>query len=336
MVTVSTAIEERQRKEETTLPRLSDVLFKEDKGGFHSFAALPSNVDAIEAALLFANGLQKFVVIHGESGWGKTHLLESAAKHHRKLFPGSTPQVLSASEWVSGFWSRMQPAPLILDHVQDCIAKTRQRIQLRLALERRVRAGWPTMLSLTGDRLPPMFSLAVPNLRDWQVATIRQPAKEERQVIVASMAKREGLALSDSLRRILSEKLTVNGRSYEGAINRLKLLGNRWCTDTEVIHACGILNAYFSDRPNWDLRDEILTIVRQHAEDPADASPMALYLMLKVAGLNEDDVAHFMEIEPNKAYAGAKSFAGRVLVDSECRNRLSAASKELVRNLEVS
>lgn len=331
---VNEVAQERPKVQAVPAPRLSEVLFQAEQSGFRTFAVLPSNVDAVESALLFANELTKFVVLHGKSGWGKTHLLEAAAKHHRKLFQGSQIQVLSASEWVSGFWSRMQSTPLILDHVQDCITKTRQRLQLRLALERRVRAGWPTMLSLTGERLPTNFSQVVPNVREWQVAQVRKPEKVERQVIVASMAKREGLLISDSLRNILSDKLDVNGRSYEGALNRLKLIGNRWMTDGEVIQACGILNPYFADRPNWDLREEILTVSQSVMTPEEGCGQLALYVMLKVAGLNEDEVSHYLQIEPSAAYAGAKAFSGRLLVEATARKKLDLACRQIADILE--
>ncbi|MBX3119798.1 MAG: hypothetical protein KF784_12080 [Fimbriimonadaceae bacterium] len=334
MMTAYSTIQERPKKQDVSPLRLSEVLFNADRNGFRTFSVLPSNVDAVEAALLFANGLNPFVVLHGQSGWGKTHLLESAAMHHRKLFPGSNVHVLSASEWVTGFWSRMQSTPLILDHVQDCLSLTRQRLQLRLALERRLRAGWPTLLSLTGERLPANFSQVIPNLREWQVASIRQPEKAERQVIVDAMAKREGLVLSDTLRNILAGKLDVNGRSYEGALNRLKLSGNRWLSDAEVIRACGLLNPYFSDCPNWDLADAIVSSAKSQMDSEREADQLALYLMLKIACLNEEDAARSMRIEPSAAYAGAKAFSGRLLVDPAEQKWLERASRELVVQLE--
>ena len=55
--------------------KLSNVLFERRVATFNSLAALPSNVEAIEAALMFSAGLNPFVAIVGPSGWGKSHLL---------------------------------------------------------------------------------------------------------------------------------------------------------------------------------------------------------------------------------------------------------------------
>ena len=51
---------------------------------FDTIATLPSNVEAVEAALQFAVGANPFMVLVGPSGWGKTHLLECVATRLRQ------------------------------------------------------------------------------------------------------------------------------------------------------------------------------------------------------------------------------------------------------------
>ena len=60
-------------------PRLSEVLFETSRATFAAYAPLPSNVEAIDAALRFSAGHEILVALVGPSGWGKSHLLGAAA-----------------------------------------------------------------------------------------------------------------------------------------------------------------------------------------------------------------------------------------------------------------
>src|SRR5687767_10490030 len=80
-------------------PRLSEVLFK--SRSFESLAAVPSNVEALETALLFATGLQSFAALVGPSGWGKTHLLEAVSRKLRNDAGYRSCNVHTAADWVA-------------------------------------------------------------------------------------------------------------------------------------------------------------------------------------------------------------------------------------------
>src|SRR5688572_1680459 len=140
--------ERTSRAEE--MPRLSAILF--NSKGFDSFAAVPSNCEAVETSLLFATGLQSFAALVGPSGWGKTHLLEAVAKRLQHDAGYWACEVHSASDWISN-QNRVDPhVPVVLDNVQDVLAKSRSRLLFRLALERRVKAGRPTILGFTSPK----------------------------------------------------------------------------------------------------------------------------------------------------------------------------------------
>ncbi len=79
--------------------RLSDVLFQHQTKGFENLAPLPSNIEAIEAALLFSSGVNPLTAIAGPSGWGKSHLLRAACEHMAQSI-GSRPEVQVAVEWL--------------------------------------------------------------------------------------------------------------------------------------------------------------------------------------------------------------------------------------------
>jgi chromosomal replication initiation ATPase DnaA len=100
-------------------PCLADSLSGQVDGGFRTFAVLPSNVAAVEAAMLFAGEIQPFVAIVGPGGWGKTHLLEAAACRLRGERGCARLSVVQASDWATGARNATPNLPLILDNAQD-------------------------------------------------------------------------------------------------------------------------------------------------------------------------------------------------------------------------
>jgi hypothetical protein len=303
------------------MPRLSELLFRSSCRGFETLAPLPSNLHAIESSLLFVNGVLPAVALLGPSGWGKSHILEAVAASMSRNGE-SKVHVFTASEWLPNM-NRIDPQlPLILDNVQEALDRCKLRLQLRLALERRVKAGRPTMLSFTADKASRQIRALLPNGRAWTIAQVNPPAQAERSLVVRQMSKAEGLVLSDSLIDLLGHKIGGNGRTLAGALNRLKLNQQRWLDDPMVLRACGILNPFFADNSSWDLRVHILDVAEREMKDldPEFKRDISLYTMLRVALLSEDEVARFFEVEPAQAYARASKVEQRLRTCEEsCR-----------------
>jgi hypothetical protein len=290
-------------------PRLSEVLFDRMERKFGSLAELPSNVEAIDAGLLFATGLNPFVALVGPSGWGKTHLLECVTNHLAKEF-GVRSKIVSAFDWLHGRHIADPHTPLLIDDVQDAMSRTRSRVQMRLALERRVRIGRPTMLAITGDRLTRQHLSFLPVVREWSIHELAAPAPSERRIVVEQMAKLEGLYLSRFLSRLLALRMKGNGNTIHGALNRLKLSGVHWTTSEEVLSACGILDPFFADNSAWDLKEKICSAANRTCNQfpRLDASELSCYAMLHVAHLSEIDAARACGVEPAKARSKAIKF----------------------------
>jgi chromosomal replication initiation ATPase DnaA len=286
-------------------PRLSEVLFKSK--GFDSLAPVPSNVEALETALLFSTGLQSFAALVGPSGWGKTHLLEAVAGRLRNDAGYRRCHVHTASDWVSNPPRTEAHEPLILDNVQDVLAKARSRVLLRLALERRVKAGRPTILGFTSTRATRSIKTLLPQTREWGIATIGSPAPAERQIVVRKIAESESVAISDELVKLLAVKLKGNGLTLRGAMKRLKLHESSWLGPRGTLRACGVLTPFFSDNSSWDLREHILECAKAYTVSCAGvtASELAVYVMLREALLAEADVARFMDVPQGQAYGTA-------------------------------
>ena len=295
----------------TTLqrPTLSEVFFEGSARTFGSLAVLPSNVAAVETGLHFGIGLNPFAVIIGPSGWGKTHILECVSeKLSARHKP--TPAVMSATEWLEGQHNGDPTLPLLLDDVQEITGRPRSRIQLRLALERRVRSGRATLLAFTAPKKTRHLNAILPSAQEWMVGTISEPAPSERMLIIAQLADAQGLSLSPSLTRVIAHKMRGNGRTLLGALRRLRLHGSLWNDVSGTLKACGLLEPFFADSGTWDLRGHILSVAKGFNATlyGVPISDLVAYTMLREAALCEADVARSLKIEPGEAYARSARF----------------------------
>lgn len=290
-------------------PRVSDSHARNATRTFGSLAVLPSNVGAVESALHFASGLNAFTVIVGPSGWGKTHILECVSERLSQRFK-PTPLVMSATEWLSNAHASDPMLPLLLDDVQELTTRPRSRIQLRLALERRIRAGRPTMLAFTAPKRTRHLNGTLPSAKDWMIGTVAEPAPSERMLIIAQLAEAQGLSLSTSLTRVIAHKMRGNGRTLVGALRRLRLHGPIWNDVSGTLKACGLLEPFFADSGSWDLRGHILTVAKSFnaTQFGVPISELVAYTMLREAALCEVDVARSLKIEPGEAYARSARF----------------------------
>ena len=290
-------------------PRLSEVLFDRAERRFGSLAELPSNIEAIDAGLMFANGHNPFVSVVGPSGWGKTHLLECVANHISHEFHIQVC-ILSALDWIAGHRSCNPSNPLLLDNVQDAMSRTRTRVQLQLALERRVRIGRPTMLAITSDRVTRQHLSFLPVYREWSLQEICEPTRADRSTVVRKMAATERLDLSHALLKLLANRMKGNGNTIHGALNRLKLAGQDWTSPADFLRASGVLDPFFADNSSWDLMERIREAAdaAQRQFPTIDARALSCHAMIRTAQLSELHVARFCEVGPAKARTMALAF----------------------------
>ena len=280
-------------------------------------AVLPSNIEALDAGLQFAAGDLSFVAVTGPSGWGKTHLLQCAASHMQTVFNLRT-RVVSAFDYIEGKHSVEAHLPLLIDDVQEAMSRTRYRVQLRLALERRVRIGRATMLAATGDGLARQFMGFLPARREWRLFEIGEPSPAEKRIVVEHMATAEKLQLSSVITRLLATRMRGNGNTIHGAVNRLKLSGARWMANSEVLNACGVLDPFFADNSSWDLKEKIRTAAEQTSRQFAriDSCSLGCFAMIQTAHLCELDVARFYGLAPATARSQSIKFQ-KSLADSD-------------------
>ncbi|MEZ0326618.1 MAG: DnaA/Hda family protein [Fimbriimonas sp.] len=292
--------------------RRSPDCAQSDTHTFENFAPLPSNGHAVEAGLHFSAGLIDLVAIVGPSGWGKTHLLDAiVARTNQRM--GANAARFDVHRALAAPGRLDSHRALLLDDVQEVFGKPKLRQMLGVMLERRIKSGRPTVLSFTADKPTRQLRQFLPSSRDWSVASITVPAPQERVLIINQLSSASGLTLSRDLVQILARHMHGNGCTLSGALKRLRLTGEDWISSRATLRACGVLNAFFSDNPEWDLQHKIIkTAAESPVLCPELRQDLALYTMMCVAGLPETEVARWAGVEPSTAYSRTMEFRKRL------------------------
>jgi hypothetical protein len=288
-------------------------LFDEPDRNFSSIASFKSNIVAVDTSILFANGMHSLLCLVGPSGWGKTHMLEAVATTIGRD-QGVRPVIYSALEWVMQGMRSDTPGVLLLDNAQDAIEGGRMRQLFRLALERRVRAGRPTAIGFTAHRASRTLKSFLPSSRDWSVVNIPTPDSQERFLVLDQMARSERMRLSKTLTKVISHRMNGNGRTYAGALKRLKLYGSDWLDEQQVLRAFGMLDPFFVDNSHWDLGELVIRTAElpEFRKSKVNQQELALYTLLKSAELPEVRVASYFGIAANEVFHSAARFEKRL------------------------
>jgi len=208
---------------------------------FANFVRGPENEMALAAALNVAKEPGKKynpLFIYGATGLGKTHLLHAIALAVLENSPRSRILYISCEAFTNhyirtvaeGSWSEFrrhyrQNDVLLLDDVHFLAGKERTQEEFfhtfnDLHNDRR-------QIVLTSDRPPEemreLEERLVTRLKWGMVADIQPPSLETRTVILHKKAASLGFALPAAVAAFLAERITVNVRSLEGAVQRLKL-----------------------------------------------------------------------------------------------------------------
>lgn len=308
---------------------ISETLFNDHEVSFAAVAPLPSNVEAIEAALQFVAGATVQAVIAGPSGTGKTHLLEAVVSVGTRTM-GAPLEIVSTEAFLDSRRALDTAGPVVLDDVQVALGRPRMRQDLRRVLETRCRRGKPTIAAFTIDP-GPMGALGIraiqgliPSPRSWTIATLGEPTRGERPALLAHLARTEGLRLSSALSTVLAREMGGNGHTVVGAMRRLRLEGADWTTSRRTLRGLGLLDPYFNDNSAWDLRHLILREAERHRVRFAQFLPidLALYTMLHEARLCERAVAQYVGREPAAVYGLAARFGRALSEDPAGRARV--------------
>jgi chromosomal replication initiator protein DnaA len=206
---------------------------------FDSFVVGPSNKFAHAAAVAVAQAPDKAynpLFLYGKSGLGKTHLLNSIARHILAANPGSEVALISAEKFAEELEQAMKEdgvhefrdglrgrKALLIDDFQFLAGKEMTQGELLYILEETKREGGQIVIA--SDRLPkeiPRLSeqLAA-KIQGGLIADIQPPDDQTRMEILRRKVRDKGAEVPEQVLRFISESGQNNVRELEAALNRL-------------------------------------------------------------------------------------------------------------------
>ena len=228
---------------------------------FDTFIVGPSNKLAWAASMAVANEPAKNynpLLIYGDSGLGKTHLIYAIANVIRKNNAGAKIAYVKGDEFInefielvrdhrgSEFRTKYRDADILLvDDIQFIAGKEQVQNEFFHTFNTLYEAG--KQIVLTSDRPPSEMTLLDDRLRtrfEWGLlADITPPDLETRVAIIKNKAAMMGMNMTDTLAIYIAKNVTANVRQLEGAITKIlaykDLLGSE---ESEVTAARAILD----------------------------------------------------------------------------------------------
>ena len=207
---------------------------------FEHFVVGPANRFAQAAAVAVANQPGKAynpLLIYGDSGLGKTHLLYAIGHEVRSRDRDLRIVYIKGDEFTNELIAAIQNATqeafrekyrtadlLLVDDVQFIAGKVQTQEEFFHTFNTLFEAG--KQIVLTSDRPPREMLRLEDRLKtrfEWGLmADIQPPDYETRVAIVKNKADQLGLALPSGIPEYLAENLTANVRQIEGAVKKIQ------------------------------------------------------------------------------------------------------------------
>lgn len=211
----------------------------EDEYSFERFVVGDSNKFAHAAAKAVANSPGQTynpLLIYGESGLGKTHLLKAIGNVIKKNTPGAQVMYIKGDDFTNELIEAIQSGTvqdfrnkyretdaLLVDDIQFIAGKISTQEEFFHTFNTLHEAN--KQIVLTSDRLPKEMVALEERLRtrfEWGLmADIQPPNFETRMAIISLKANRLGLQLEQKYKEIIANNVTANVRQIEGTVKKI-------------------------------------------------------------------------------------------------------------------
>ena len=327
-----------------------DALTDEDT--FDSFIVGASNKFAYAAANAVANdpgGKYNPLFIHGNSGLGKTHLLNAIA-HQVKLTHPEANIVYTRGESFTNelvkyigqksteaFHDKYRNADILLvDDVQFIAGKDSTQEEFFHTFNALYQAG--NQIVLTSDRPPKEIALLEDRLRnrfEWGLmADIQSPDLETRMALIKRKAEVLNFDLPDDIVQYIAEKLKNNIRQLEGAVKKMQAFVTMQGMPVNIMTAqTAIKDIIVDNSPTPVTINKIVTeVARTYGADSADIyskkqnaqttemRQMAMYIVREMTGLSTKLIGREFNRDHSTVVYSLDKFTKRYHEDSKLRS----------------
>ncbi len=206
---------------------------------FETFVIGSSNRFAHAAAVAVAEAPGKAynpLLVYGDSGLGKTHLLHAIGHYVRSLFSGASVRYVSSEEFTNdfinairddraaGFHRRYRDVDvLLIDDIQFLEGKIQTQEEFFHTFNALHNAN--KQIVITSDRPPKRLAALEDRLRnrfEWGLITdVQPPDLETRIAILRKKAATERLTAPPDVLEFIASKIQTNIRELEGALIRV-------------------------------------------------------------------------------------------------------------------
>ena len=301
--------------------------FTSDEFTFDTFVVGPSNKLAYAASMSVAEHPAKNynpLLIYGDSGLGKTHLIYAIANKLRKNIPGVKIAYVKGDELTNELVDAIREGKagemrekyrqanlLLVDDVQFIAGKKQTQEEFFHTFNTLYESG--KQIVLTSDRPPSEMTLLDDRLRtrfEWGLLVdVAPPDFETRMAIVKNKAALLGMDLPDKIAAYVAENVTANVRQLEGTVNKIlaykDLLGNDADEETVTRAMQDILKRSSEFIPTPEIILEYIckyygleeSVIRgqQRVREAVSARQIAMYLIRSMTNLSVVDIGKIFD-----------------------------------------
>lgn len=327
---------------------------------FDSFIVGTSNKFAYAAASAVANdpgGKYNPLFIYGNSGLGKTHLLNAIAHSISETNPGANIIYTQGESFTNelvkyigqksteAFHEKYRNADVLLvDDVQFIAGRDSTQEEFFHTFNALYQAG--NQIVLTSDRPPKEIATLEDRLRnrfEWGlIADISSPDLETRMAIIKRKAELLNFELPDDIVSYIAERLKNNIRQLEGAVKKMQAFVTMQNMPVNIMTAQSVIKDIIVDNSSVPTVDMIVTeVARTYGADKEDIyskkqnaqttemRQMAMYIVREMTELSTKLIGREFNRDHSTVVYSLDKFSKRYNEDSKLRSVVDNIMKNI-------
>lgn len=327
---------------------------------FDSFIVGTSNKFAYAAASAVANdpgGKYNPLFIYGNSGLGKTHLLNAIAHSISETNPDAniiytqgesfTNELIKyiGQKSTEAFHEKYRNADVLLvDDVQFIAGRESTQEEFFHTFNALYQAG--NQIVLTSDRPPKEIATLEDRLRnrfEWGlIADISSPDLETRMAIIKRKAELLNFELPDDIVSYIAERLKNNIRQLEGAVKKMQAFVTMQNMPVNIMTAQSVIKDIIVDNSSVPTVDMIVTeVARTYGADKEDIyskkqnaqttemRQMAMYIVREMTELSTKLIGREFNRDHSTVVYSLDKFSKRYNEDSKLRSVVDNIMKNI-------